>query len=117
MFLYDVSDKPLTKGARIKGDNAAHLFMHGKEVGALMEGSEGWSKHRPAIIVVTILVSIISSIFLYVYSERGHEGFIDWFFNGIIGLMFTGFMIMFVFPLFEKLYDYLYEKLFKKQED
>ena len=81
-----------------------------------MEGSEGRSKHRPAIIVVTILVSIIASIFLYVYSERGHEGFIDWFFNGIIGLMFTGFMIMFVFPLFEKLYDYLYEKLFKNKK-
>ena len=91
--------------------------MHRKEVGALMEGSEGWSKYRPAIIVVTTLVLIPASIFLYVYSERGYEGFIDWFSNGIIGLIFTGFMIMFVFPLFEKLYDYLYEKLFKKQED
>ena len=92
-----------------------HLFMHGKEVGTLVEENEGWSKYRPAIIVVTILVLIPASIFLYVYSERGLEGFIDWFFNVMIGLMFTGFMITFVFPLFEKLYDYLYEKLFKKQ--
>ena len=71
--------------------------MHGKEVGTLVEENEGWSKYRPAIIVVTILVLIPASIFLYVYSERGLEGFIDWFFNVMIGLMFTGFMITFVF--------------------
>jgi len=50
------------------------------------------------------------------FIRKGYEGFIDWFFNGVIGLMFTGFMIMFVFPLFEKLYDYLYEKLFKNKK-
>tara|TARA_B100000029_G_scaffold432425_1_gene444594 strand:+ start:49 stop:672 length:624 start_codon:yes stop_codon:yes gene_type:complete len=66
---------------------------------------------RQRIIIVVILLLILGPIFLYVYLERGSEGFIDWFFNGIIGLMFTGFMIMFVLPQFEK----LYHKLFKKQ--
>ena len=77
-----------------------------------MTSMEEGELFRQRIIIVVILLLILGPIFLYVYLERGSEGFIDWFFNGIIGLMFTGFMIMFVLPQFEK----LYHKLFKKQE-
>ena len=68
---------------------------------------------RLRIIVVVILLLIIGPIFLYVFLERGSEGFIDWFFNGIIGLMSTGFLILFVIPQIEK----LYHKLFNKNEE
>ena len=51
---------------------------------------------RQRIIIVAILLLIIGPIFLYVYLERGAEDFTDWFFNGIIGLMFTGFIFIFI---------------------
>ena len=65
-----------------------------------MRSMEEGELFRQRIIIVVILLLILGPIFLYVYLERGSEGFIDWFFNGIIGLMFTGFMIMFVLPIF-----------------
>ena len=80
---------------------------------ANVEENEGWAMFRRAIIVVAILLLILGPIFLYVFLERGSEGFIDWFFNGIIGLMSTGFLILFVIPQIEK----LYHKLFNKNEE
>ena len=67
---------------------------------------------RQRIIIVAILLLIIGPIFLYVYLERGAEDFTDWFFNGIIGLMFTGFIFIFIPTQFGK----LYHKLFNKHE-
>ena len=78
-----------------------------------MTSMEDGELFRLRIIVVVILLLIIGPIFLYVFLERGSEGFIDWFFNGIIGLMFTGFLILFVIPQIEK----LYHKLFNKNEE
>ena len=101
---------------RIIGDNVAHLFIPSNGVETSMEEKEGWAMYRPAIIVVAILILIFSSIFLYVYSERGLEGFIDWFFNGVIGLMFTGFMILFVFPQLEKLILFVFPQLGKLED-
>ena len=80
---------------------------------ANVEENEGWAMFRRAIIVVAILLLILGPIFLYVFLERGSEGFIDWFFNGIIGLMFTGFLILFVIPQIEKLYYKLHD-LFRR---
>ena len=68
-----------------------------------MTSMEDGELFRLRIIVVVILLLIIGPIFLYVFLERGSEGFIDWFFNGIIGLMSTGFLILFVIPQIEKL--------------
>ncbi len=68
---------------------------------------------RQRIIVLVILLLIIGPIFLYVYLDRGAEGFTDWFFNGIIGLMFTGFIFIFIPTQFGK----LYHKLFNKNEE
>lgn len=82
---------------------------------ANVEENEGWAMFRRAIIVVAILLLILGPIFLYVFLERGSEGFIDWFFNGIIGLMFTGFLILFVIPQIEKLYYKLHD-LFRRQD-
>tara|TARA_B100001250_G_scaffold380581_1_gene372134 strand:- start:456 stop:710 length:255 start_codon:yes stop_codon:yes gene_type:complete len=82
---------------------------------ANVEENEGWAMFRRAIIVVAILLLILGPIFLYVFLERGSEGFIDWFFNGIIGLMFTGFLILFVIPQIEKLYHKLHD-LFRRQD-
>ena len=82
---------------------------------ANVEENEGWAMFRRAIIVVAILLLILGPIFLYVFLERGSEGFIDWFFNGIIGLMFTGFLILCVIPQIEKLYDKLHD-LFRRQD-
>jgi len=81
------------------------------EVEVLME-EEGWTMFRRAIIIAVILLLILAPFFVYIFLERGPEGFMDWFFNGIIGLMFIGFLNIFVFPQFGK----LYHKLFKKQE-
>ena len=78
-----------------------------------MTSMEDGELFRLRIIVVVILLLIIGPIFLYVFLERGSEGFIDWFFNGIIGLMSTGFLILFVIPQIEK----LYHKLFNKNEE
>ena len=78
-----------------------------------MTNMEDGELFRLRIIVVVILLLIIGPIFLYVFLERGSEGFIDWFFNGIIGLMSTGFLILFVIPQIEK----LYHKLFNKNEE
>ena len=82
-------------------------------VESLMEEDGRWEMFRRVIIVLAILLLILAPIFLYIYLERGSEGFTDWFFNGIIGLMVTGFLVMFVIPQFEKLYHKLYDKLFK----
>ena len=82
---------------------------------ANVEENEGWAMFRRAIIVVAILLLILGPIFLYVFLERGSEGFIDWFFNGIIGLMFTGFLILFVIPQIEKLYYKLHD-LFRRRD-
>tara|TARA_X000001036_G_scaffold279536_2_gene259655 strand:+ start:1762 stop:2028 length:267 start_codon:yes stop_codon:yes gene_type:complete len=82
-------------------------------VESLMEEDGRWEMFRRVIIVLAILLLILTPIFLYIYLERGSEGFTDWFFNGIIGLMVTGFLVMFVIPQFEKLYHKLYDKLFK----
>ena len=68
---------------------------------------------RQRIIVLAILLLIIGPIFLYVYLDRGAEGFTDWFFNGIIGLIFTGFIFIFIPTQFGK----LYHKVFKKHEE
>ena len=68
---------------------------------------------RQRIIVLVILLLIIGPIFLYVYLDRGAEGFTDWFFNGIIGLIFTGFIFIFIPTQFRK----LYHKLFKNNEE
>lgn len=83
-------------------------------VESLMEEDGRWEMFRRVIIVLAILLLVLTPIFLYIYLERGSEGFTDWFFNGIIGLMFTGFLVMFVIPQFEKLYHKLYDKLFKR---
>ena len=82
-------------------------------VESLMAEDGRWEMFRRVIIVLAILLLILTPIFLYIYLERGSEGFTDWFFNGIIGLMVTGFLVMFVIPQFEKLYHKLYDKLFK----
>ena len=78
-----------------------------------MTSMEDGELFRLRIIVVVILLLIIGPIFLYVFLERGSEGFIDWLFSGIIGLMSTGFLILFVIPQIEK----LYHKLFNKNEE
>ena len=78
-----------------------------------MRNMEDGELFRQRIIVVAILLLIIGPILLYVFLERGAEGFTDWFFNGIIGLMSTGFLILFVIPQIEK----LYHKVFKKHEE
>jgi|TARA_B100000902_G_C26954863_1_gene737630 hypothetical protein len=75
-----------------------------------MEENEGWWEiYRPAIIVVSILVLIIGSIFLYVFLERGPEGFIDWLADRIIGIMFAG-LLAGTFVLFDKLSNKLSNK-------
>lgn len=83
-------------------------------VESLMEEDGRWEMFRRVIIVLAILLLILTPIFLYIYLERGSEGFTDWFFNGITGLMVTGFLVMFVIPQFEKLYHKLYDKIFKR---
>ena len=67
-----------------------------------MEEDEGWKMYRPAIVIVTILVLIIGSTFLYVFLERGLEGFIDWLADRIIGVMFAG-LLAGAFVMFDKL--------------
>ena len=76
-----------------------------------MEENEGWAIFRRAIIIVAILLLILTAIFLYVYSERGLEGSIDWFADRIIGVMFAG-LLAGAFVLFDKLSN----KLFNKQD-
>ena len=88
--------------------------MPRNEVETLMEEDEGWVIFRRVIVVLTILLSILTPIFLYIFLERGSEGFIDWFFNGVTGLMFTGFLILFIFPQFEKIYHIMHNKVFKR---
>ena len=78
-----------------------------------MTNMEDYELFRQRIIVLVILLLIIGPIFLYVYLDRGVEGFTDWFFNGIIGLMFTGFIFIFIPTQFGK----LYHKLFNKNEE
>ena len=78
-----------------------------------MTNMEDYELFRQRIIVLVILLLIIGPIFLYVYLDRGAEGFTDWFFNGIIGLMFTGFIFIFIPTQFRK----LYHKLFKNKEE
>ena len=56
----------------------------------------------PVITVIAIIGLIIGSIFLYIYLERGLDGFIDWFADRIIGVMFAG-LLSGAFVLFDKL--------------
>ena len=59
---------------------------------------------RSLLITLTlaILALIIGLVFLYIYSERGLEGFIDWFADRVIGIMFAGLLVG-AFVLFDKL--------------
>ena len=74
-----------------------------------MEGGEGWAMFRRAIIIVAILLLILAPIFLYVYSERGLEGSIDWLADRFIGVMFAG-LLAGAFVLFDKLTNRLSNK-------
>ena len=56
----------------------------------------------PVITVIAILALIIGLVFLYIYSERGLEGFIDWFADRVIGIMFAGLLVG-ALVLFDKL--------------
>ena len=56
----------------------------------------------PVITVIAILALIIGLVFLYIYSERGLVGFIHWFTDRIIGIMFAG-LLAGAFVLFDKL--------------
>jgi hypothetical protein len=58
---------------------------------------EIWS----VITIIAIIVLIIGLIFLYIYFERGLDGFIDWFADRIIGVMFAG-LLTGAFVLFDK---------------
>jgi len=76
---------------------------------ANVEDGEGWAMFRRAIIIVAILLLILAPIFLYVYSERGLEGSIDWLADRIIGVMFAG-LLAGAFVLFDKLTNRLSNK-------
>ena len=54
------------------------------------------------ITVMAIIALIIGLIFFYIYFERGLDGFIDWFADRIIGVMFAGLLVG-VFILFDKI--------------
>ena len=56
----------------------------------------------PVITILVIIALIIGSIFLYIYLERGLDGFIDWFADRIIGVIFAGLLVG-GFVLFDKL--------------
>tara|TARA_B100001113_G_C20635247_1_gene416639 strand:- start:111 stop:341 length:231 start_codon:yes stop_codon:yes gene_type:complete len=76
-----------------------------------MEENEGWGMFRRVIIVVAILLLILTTIFVYLYLERGFEESIELFAERIIGIMFAGLLVG-AFVLFDKLYN----KLLNKQE-
>ena len=86
------------------------LRIHHRETPLVrnMEEEEGDVNRQIQWNVVAILVLFLASIFLYVFLERGLEGSIDWFFDGLCGIMFAGLLVGALS---------LFKKLFKKQEE